>query len=320
MTKTAFLYAGQGSQHRGMGKDLYKHFQEYREFLDSLDLDFDIKEMSFVNSDGRLDQTEYTQPCMAAFACGVNQILRARGLRPDYVCGLSLGEYPALNMADVWDAKKTVEITAYRGKVMAQASAGIAAGMMAVIGLDDEQVKDCCTRAAEYGIVSACNFNCPGQIVIGGEKAAVEKAAALAKEMGARRCLPLNVSGPFHTCLMKPAGDALEKYFRSVTFHEPTAEVLYNYLGGPLTSGTIADVLVQQVQRTVHMESIIRYLFGQGVARFVEIGPGTALSGFVKKTAKMLGIDGGSYKMLTVETVEDIDGLMMEEGWTDGLE
>ena len=198
MGKTAFLYAGQGSQHKGMGKDLYEQFPEYREFFDSLKLDFDVKETCFEDPKGKLDQTECTQPCMAAFACGINRILRGRQIHPDYVCGLSLGEYSALNMAGVWDEWKTVGITAYRGRAMAQAAAGVKTSMVAVIGLEEEQIGDCCMRAAEYGIVSACNFNCPGQIVIGGEKAAVKRAADLAKEMGAKRCLPRAISYLLH--------------------------------------------------------------------------------------------------------------------------
>lgn len=313
MGKTAFLYAGQGSQHKGMGKDLYENFAEYRQFMDSLEresaLGFHLKEMSFEDPDGLLNRTEYTQPCMVAFACGVNEILRSWCARPDYVCGLSLGEYSALNMAGVWDSRSTVETAAFRGKAMARASAGIEAAMTAVIGLDEEQIQRCCAEAAGYGVVSVCNLNCPGQIVIGGERKAVEKAVALAKEKGAKRCLPLNVSGPFHTRFMREAGDALDGYFRSATFHEPETEVLYNVPGGPLTDGTIADALVRQVQEPVRMESIIRYLFGHGVTRFIEIGPGTALSGFVKKTAKALGVDGSSYKTISVETKEDLEYL-----------
>ena len=306
MRTTAFLYAGQGSQQVGMGKDLYDAFPEYREFLDSLELDFDVRETCFIGPEEKLNLTEYTQPCMTAFACGVNQILRSKGVKPDYVCGLSLGEYSALNMAGVWDPRTTVEITAYRGKVMAQASAGVDAGMTAVIGLSEAQIEDCCARASAHGTASVCNLNCPGQIVIGGDKAAVDQAVALAKEMGAKRCVPLNVSGPFHTRLMKPAGDALKAHFQTVKFGEPRTTVLYNYLGGPLSGETIADVLIQQVQKPVRMESIIRYLFEHGVDRFVEIGPGTALSGFVKKTAKALGVDKSSYKLLSLETAENI--------------
>lgn len=312
MGKVAFLYAGQGSQHKGMGKDLYDTFPEYKDFMDSLMLDFDVKKISFEDQKGLLVQTEYTQPCMVAFACGINEILRIRQVKPDYVCGLSLGEYSALNMAEVWDAQETIQIAAYRGKVMAQASKGIETAMFAIIGLNEKQVLECCADAAEYGMVSISNINCPGQIVIGGEKTAVEKASVLAKKVGAKSCLPLNVSGPFHTQFMKSAGNALATYFRSVDFKKPVTEVLYNYLGGPLANGSIADVLVQQVQKTVRMEDILSYLFEHGVTNFVEIGPGAVLSGFARKTAKALGMSLENYEFISLETVEDINHFLRE--------
>lgn len=307
MKKTAFLYAGQGSQYTGMGKDLYEEYPEFREVMDSAAPGFNVKAVCFENPDGLLDKTEYTQPCMVTFACGINRILKKKGIIPDYVCGLSLGEYSALNMAGVWDAADTIKTVAFRGRVMAQASQGIEAGMSAVIGLSEEQVQDCCNRAADLGTVSACNYNCPGQIVIGGEKSAVDRACAVAKEMGAKRCLPLAVSGPFHTSLMKPAGDALEQYFRTLEFGRPETEVLYDVLGGPIDSRSIPEVLVQQVQEPTRMEQVIRYLFEQKVETFVEIGPGTVLSGFVKKTAKAMGIDSSCYELVSIESVETIE-------------
>lgn len=310
MGKTAFLYAGQGSQHAGMGKDLYEKYPEFREVLDLAAPGFDVKAISFENPDGLLDKTEYTQPCMAAFACGINRILKAGGLMPNYVCGLSLGQYSALNMAGVWDAEETIETTAFRGRAMARASRGIESGMSAIMGLSEEQVRECCGKAASLGVVSASNFNCPGQIVISGEKKAVDMACAAAKDMGAKRCLPLAVSGPFHTSLMKPAGDELEEYFRTLRFREPETEVLYDALGGPIDERTIREALIQQVQQPIRMEQVIRYLFQNGVETFVEIGPGTALSGFVKKTAKALGIDNSSYELIAVETAESVEAAL----------
>lgn len=308
MEKTAFLYAGQGSQYTGMGKDLYESFSEFREVIDSLTLGLDVKKVSFENPDGLLDKTEYTQPCMVAFACGINQTLKKRGIMPDYVCGLSLGEYSALHMAGVWEACDTIKTVEFRGKVMAQASLGIEAGMSAVIGLSEEQVQACCDEAAAAGTVSVCNYNCPGQIVIGGEKRAVDMACAAAKKMGAKRCLPLAVSGPFHTSLMKPAGDALEQYFGKIEFQEPKTEVLYDVLGGPIdTKTSIQEVLVRQVQEPTRMEQVIRYLFRQNVRTFVEIGPGTVLSGFVKKTAKAARIDSSSYELVAIESAETVE-------------
>ncbi len=305
--KIAFLYAGQGSQHIGMGRDLYDIYPEFRKAYDSTAAGFDIKQICFENPKGYLDETEYTQPCMAAFACGINQILRNARIKPDYVCGLSLGEYSALNMAEVWDIDQTIKITALRGKAMARASNGIEAGMAAIIGLTEEQISTCCSKTATFGIVSASNFNCPGQIVISGEKKAVDRACIVAKEMGAKRCLPLPVSGPFHTSLMQSAGEALEQYFKTIEFKTPVTEVLYDVLGGPIGSATIQEVLIQQVQRPIRMEQVIQYLFRQNVRIFVEVGPGTVLSGFVKKIAKAMGIDSNCYELVSIESAETVE-------------
>ena len=216
--KLAVLYAGQGAQHPGMGKEFYEASPAFRAAFDSAVLDFDLHRVCFEDPDGVLNQTEYTQPCMVAFACGVTAVLAEKGVKPAYLAGLSLGEYSALQAAGVFTAKQAIELTAFRGKAMAEAAKGLDCGMTAVLGLDREKLSACCEQAAEAGCVQICNYNCPGQLVIGGEKAAVEQAAALAKEAGARRCIPLKVSGPFHTKLMAPAGDALAQRFAGENF------------------------------------------------------------------------------------------------------
>ena len=299
----AFLYAGQGSQHPGMGADLYEAHPAFRAVLDAAGVDFDLKTTMFTDPDGVLNLTEYTQPCMVAFAAGMTALLAERGIVPDYAAGLSLGEYSALQCAGVFTAPQAISLAAFRGKAMAAAAAGRPCGMTAVLGLDREKLQEACRQAAGAGVVEIANYNCPGQLVIGGEQAAVDKAAALAKELGAKRCLPLKVSGPFHTSLLAPAGDALREKFRETACGAMRIPVLFNCLGremGP--EDTIPALLGKQVQTSVYMEDTIRRLAELGVDTIVEIGPGKALIGFVKKTAPAI-------KTYAVETCADLDAL-----------
>ena len=283
--KLGFLYAGQGSQHPGMGADLYERFPTFRAVLDSAaeQVDFDLKEVSFTDAKGVLNQTRYTQPCMVAFAAGMTALLAERGI--------------------VFDADTAVELVAFRGKAMEDAAAGRPSAMVAVLGLDRAALQEACDEASAHGCVVIANYNCPGQLVLGGEKAAVETAAALAKEKGARRCLPLKVSGPFHTPLMAPAGDALAERFRTVEFREPQIPVIFNCLGAERPDGAaIPELLVRQVQSSVYMEDSLRRMAAMGLDALVEIGPGKALSGFVKKTVPELPV-------YAVETAAELEQL-----------
>ena len=304
--KLAFLYAGQGSQHAGMGADLYEASPVFKKVFDQAaeGLDFDLKTTCFTDPEGVINQTRYTQPCMVAFAVGVTQILADEGIRPDYVAGLSLGEYSALQAAGVFTPQQAISLVAFRGKVMAEAAKGVPCGMTAVLGLDREKLEQACDEASALGVVCIANYNCPGQLVIGGHQEAVDEAARLAKEMGARRCMPLKVSGPFHTPLLKPAGDALAEKFKGETFGEMQVPVLFNCLGremGP--DDTIPALLERQVQSSVYMEDTIRRLAELGVDTIVEIGPGKVLSGFVRKTTPEI-------KTYAVETVADVQALV----------
>ena len=306
--KLAILYAGQGSQHPGMGKDLYEAYPAFRAAFDAAELDFDLKRTCFEDPDGVLNQTEYTQPCMVAFAAGVTAVLKENGVQADCLAGLSLGEYSALEAAGVFTAKQAVELAAYRGKAMADAAKGIDCGMTAVLNLDRDALAKCCAEAADLGVVQICNYNCPGQLVIGGEKAAVDKAAELAKAAGARRCLPLKVSGPFHTTLMAPAGDALAKRFASEAFGAMQTPVLFNCLGREKSdTESIPALLEKQVQSSVYMEDTLRRLGELGVTDILEVGPGKALSGFVKKTL------GADVHCTAVETAEELEAFLT--GW-----
>ena len=303
--KLAFLYAGQGTQHPGMGADLYEKYPEFRGVVDGAEVDFDLKSAMFSDPEGVLDQTEYTQPCMVAFACGMTAVLARLGIAPEYAAGLSLGEYSALACAGVFTPRQAISLAAFRGRAMARAAGGRACGMTAVLGLDRERLACACSQARSegLGVAEIANYNCPGQLVIGGDRAAVDRAAALAKEAGARRCLPLKVSGPFHTSLLAPAGEALRERFRSEPFGEMGVPVLFNCLGREMGEGdTIPALLEKQVRSSVYMEDTIRRREELGVDTIVEIGPGKALSGFVRKTAPEI-------KTYAVETCADLEAL-----------
>ena len=309
--KTAFVYAGQGSQKVGMGKDFYESFPAFAAVFDQAPVDFDLKKLCFEGPEDVLSQTRYTQPCMAAFAIGVTGLLYQEGIRPQCTAGLSLGEYSALYAAGVFSAETAISTVALRGRAMEEAAAGLDCAMTAVLGLEREKLQEACRQAAELGVVQICNYNCPGQLVIGGEKPAVDRAGVLAKELGAKRCMPLKVSGPFHTPLIKPAGEALEGYFRDVPFEAPGIPVLYNCLGREKgAEDSIPALLVRQVQSSVFMEDTIRRMAELGLDALVEIGPGKALSGFVKKTVPGLPV----YAVESPADVEALEGLVKENG------
>lgn len=304
--KIGFLYAGQGSQHVGMGKDLYDVYPEFKEVFDNINLDFDVKKCCFEGPGEQLGQTRYTQPCMVAFAVGVTKILAAKNIRPEIAAGLSLGEYSALYASGVFDEKQVIDLVAYRGKSMEEAVTGRDTGMIAVMNLDREIIKECCKQAEEefaaspYHIAEVANYNTPVQVTVAGDTPVITRAGELMMEKGARRIVPISVSGPFHTSLMKPAGDRLAERFKGEHFGEMSFPVLFNATGRELEAGkTIADMLEIQVQSSVYFEDSIRYMIEKGVDTFVEIGPGKTLSGFVKK------ID----RALTTYSVEDVEGL-----------
>ena len=302
--KLAFLYAGQGAQHVGMGRDFYEQFPLFRDVFDAAPVDFDLKKLCFEGPEEQLSDTRYTQPCMVAFAAGVTGLLYQAGIHPAMAAGLSLGEYSALTAAGVFDPKAAIELVAFRGKAMAEAVTGRPCGMAAVLHLEREKLQAACDAASALGVAEIANYNCPGQLVIAGDAAAVEKAGELAKEAGARRVVPLKVSGPFHTSLMAPAGDALREKFQTVSFHAMSFPVLFNCKGDVLGEGdTIPGLLERQVQSSVYLEDTIRRMAEHGVDTFVEIGPGKTLSGFVRKTVK----DVTTY---SIDTVEDPNGVL----------
>ncbi len=305
----AFLFAGQGSQHAGMGRDLYQAYPEFRAVLDEPRLSFDLKALMFDGDEATLAQTEFTQPCMVAFAVGLARVLNGLGVRPDYVAGLSLGEYSALACAGVFDGAQAVELAAFRGAAMERAAAGRDTAMVSVLGLDRADVERCVAAAGEQAapaVVEVSNYNCPGQTVIAGDASAVACAVELLRAAGARRCVPLKVSGPFHTSLLAPAGDELRERLAGMELGPMRIPVLFNCLGremGP--RDTVPELLERQVQAAVRMQETIERLAQLGVDTVVEIGPGRVLSGLVRRVAPQM-------RAIAVETCEDVEGLLVQ--------
>lgn len=312
--KLAFLYAGQGSQKVGMGKDFYDEFESYRNFIDSVKLDYDYKTLMHEGPLEELSKTENTQGCMAAFAAGVTKLLEENGIKPEAATGLSLGEYGALYAAGVFHAEEYVKLTAFRGRVMMEAAKGIACAMSAILGLESSKVEEVCKTYVNSGdakgYVTIANYNCPGQYVICGEEVAVADMENLLKEAGAKRCIRVNVSGPFHTKYMEMAGKRLLEYFAGMNMNKPLIPVAMNVTGEYLKADeSVQELLNQQVQSSVKFENDLITLLNDGFDTFVEIGPGNTLSGFLKKTAKPLDKEVTVY---SIDTVEDFKKVINE--------
>ena len=286
--KLAFLYAGQGSQKEKMGEDFYNAYPQIQDIFHNENAGFDIAEICFNAPIEQLSQTKYTQPCMAAFGAAVTRLLFENGIKPYCAAGLSLGEYSALYAANVFDENTLFSLLAYRGHIMQSTTAHLDTKMMVIIGLSADQANAAVSEAAGegLGIVACANFNCKGQIVIGGAVSAVDLAAKLCKEAGAKKCLPLNVSAPFHTPYMEEAAKLMSEKLKSAEFGEMKIPVIFNATADFLQKNqTVAQLLEIQVKMPVLFEKTILNLESIGVDTVIEIGPGSVISGFIKKTA-----------------------------------
>lgn len=285
MNKIAFIYPGQGAQSTGMGQDFYEKSPLSRAVFDqgSQAVGLDLKELCF-EKNNLLDKTEYTQVAMVTACLAMTRAIETMGLHPDMTAGLSLGEYCAIAVAGGMCDLDAIRTVRSRGIFMEHAAPEGTGAMSAVLGLDADTIEQ--VLEGREG-VSIANYNCPGQIVITGEKEAVAEAGSALKEAGARRVLPLKVSGPFHSPMMKPAGEELAKVFASVSMNPLQIPYVANINAEVITDcGRIEDLLVQQVSGSVRWQQSVETMIREGIDTFVEIGPGKTLTGFLRKIDK----------------------------------
>ncbi|WP_343250343.1 ACP S-malonyltransferase [Diplocloster hominis] len=302
--KLAFIFPGQGAQYAGMGKEFYDQFAESRRIFETASdvLSMDMKELCFEQNE-RLDITAYTQAAMLTVSAAMLAVIEAEGVRADAAAGLSLGEYGAILAGKAMSFADAVAVVRKRGILMQEA---VPAGgaMAAVMGTDAELIRKICGETE--GIVSVANYNCPGQIVITGEENAVAKACESLKEAGARRTVPLKVSGPFHSKLLEHAGRQLEEVLRPILLRNPQIPYITNVTAEYVTdSEEIKPLLGRQVYSSVLWQQSVERLIADGIDTFLEIGPGRTLSGFVKKIHR-------DAKVMNIEKPDDLKKVMEE--------
>ena len=306
MSKTAFLFPRQGAQYVGMAKDFYDTYPECKEIIDKADelMDFDLKHILFEEND-LINKTEYTQAAMLAAEICILKAVELKGITADITAGLSLGEYAALVASKALSFEDAMKLVRKRGMYMENEVPAGKGGMAAVISLDADVINEICDKiTTESGkVVSPANYNCPGQIVISGYTESVEASVEPLKEAGAKMVTILNVSGPFHSPMLKGAGDKLGEELKNVEFANPVIPYINNADVKTITDASvIKDTLARQVYSPVKWQQTMEKMLADGVDTFYEIGPGKTLAGFMKRIDR-------SKKVITINTVEDLNSI-----------